>query len=113
MYNYSYVKSLDACGRHFMNHAKSNKKVHMIAGIVALALLLYASITLISIKAKAQQAEEQKVILEQKVEEIQEQNKQLQYQIDHSDSDETIKDIARAKLGLVEPGEIIFYDESN
>lgn len=105
---------MSLCSEAFsVNNAKSNKKVHIIAGIVALALLLYASVTLISIKARTQHAQEQKMVLEQKVEEVKEQNKALRYQIEHSDSDDTIKDIARAKLGLVDPGEIIFYDESN
>ena len=37
-------------------------------------------------------------------------NAELQYGIDHSTDDHTIEDIAREKLGLVKPGEVIFYD---
>lgn len=95
-----------------MNKSRKNRKMHIIAGIVAIALILYASVTLISIKAHTQCAQEQKAALEQKIEEVSEENKHLQYQLEHSEDDDTIKDIAREKLGLVEPGEIIFYDEA-
>lgn len=95
-----------------MNKSRKNRKMHIIAGIVAVALILYASVTLISIKTRTQHAQEQKAALEQKIEEITEENKHLQYQLEHSEDDDTIKDIAREKLGLVEPGEIIFYDEA-
>lgn len=96
-----------------MGRSRNNRKIHIIAGIVAIALILYATVMLISVKTRTQRAEEQKAALEQKVEEIQEENRQLEYQLKHSEDDETIKEIAREKLGLVEPGEIIFYDDSN
>jgi cell division protein FtsB len=37
----------------------------------------------------------------------------LSYDIAHSGDDATIEDIARDKLGLVKPGEKIFYDIGN
>ena len=37
----------------------------------------------------------------------------LQYQIDHSEDDDMIESVAREKLGLVKPGEKIFYDTSD
>lgn len=103
---------MDSVEAFFMNKSRKNRKMHIIAGIVAVALILYASVTLISIKTRTQHAQEQKAALEQKIEEITEENKHLQYQLEHSEDDDTIKDIAREKLGLVEPGEIIFYDEA-
>lgn len=38
---------------------------------------------------------------------------ELQYQIDHSDDDDMRESVAREKLGLVKPGEKIFYDTSD
>ena len=38
---------------------------------------------------------------------------ELQYQIDHSEDDDMIESVAREKLGLVKPGEKIFYDTSD
>ena len=49
------------------------------------------------------------VILDQGSEE----NAALEYQIAHSEDDETKEEIARDKLGLVKAGEKIFYDTSN
>ena len=40
-------------------------------------------------------------------------NAELQYQIDHSEDDDMIESVAREKLGLVKPGEKIFYDTSD
>ena len=40
-------------------------------------------------------------------------NAELQYDIDHAGDVDTIEEIARTKLGLVRPGEKIFYDVSN
>lgn len=40
-------------------------------------------------------------------------NAELEYDIAHAGDPETIAEIARTKLGLVKPGEKIFYDVSN
>jgi len=85
----------------------------MIAGLVVLALIIYGIVSLIMIRSNTAAALEEKNSLEAQVEEITQDNAKLEYQIEHADDDDTIKDIAREKLGLVMPGEIIFYDESN
>mgnify|MGYP006898707070 CR=1 FL=1 len=73
MYTYTYV-NFEFCGGLFMNKSRKNRKMHIIAGIVAIALILYASVTLISIKAHTQRAQEQKAALEQKIDEVTEEN---------------------------------------
>jgi cell division protein FtsB len=52
-------------------------------------------------------------VLQQQVTEMTQKNAELQYQIDHGTDEETIEEIARNKLGLVLPGEKVFYDISN
>jgi cell division protein FtsB len=42
-----------------------------------------------------------------------EENGALKYSIEHSADPATLQDVARAKLGMIMPGEIIFYDVSN
>ena len=37
-------------------------------------------------------------------------NAALEYEIDHCQDPETLEKVAREKLGLVLPGEIVFYD---
>ena len=44
------------------------------------------------------------------VEDAQQENARLEYEIEHSEDPETMEQIAREKLGLVKPGEKIFYD---
>ena len=48
--------------------------------------------------------------LQGRIEQLQEENYDLQYALDHQNDPETIGDIARDKLGLVMPDERIDYD---
>ena len=65
------------------------------------------------IHAETKSLEAQISQLEQQAQELTEENAALEYQIAHSEDDETKEEIARDKLGLVKPGEKIFYDTSN
>lgn len=86
------------------------KKTSVVTKIVIVALIVYAVVSLISVRGKTAEAQQQKTELQQKVTQMAEANAELQYGIDHSTDDQTIEDIAREKLGLVKPGEVIFYD---
>jgi len=89
------------------------RKASIITKLVVLVVIGYAVVTLASLSAKIEAAEETKEELARQVAEKRDQNAALEYSILHSDDLETIKDVAREKLGLVMPGEIIFYDVSN
>jgi len=89
------------------------RKASIITKLVVLAVIGYSVVTLASLSAKIEAAEEAKEVLAKEAAEKREQNAALEYSILHSDDLETIKDVAREKLGLVMPGEIIFYDVSN
>ena len=89
------------------------KRASLITKIVFLAIILYAGISLISLKVQVSEAREKRDELQEKVDGVLQTNTELQYAIDHSTDPETIEDIARNKLGLVKPGEKIFYDVSN
>ena len=89
------------------------KKASAITKIVILALIIYAVVSLVTVRSKTAAALQEKTQLQQKVTQMAEANAELQYGIDHSTDDQTIEDIAREKLGLVKPGEIIFYDTGN
>ena len=86
------------------------KKASAITKIVIVALIVYAIVSLISVKSKTAEAIREKAQLQQQVNQVAEANAELKYGIDHSTDDQTIEDIAREKLGLVKPGEVIFYD---
>ena len=67
---------------------------------------------LLSTQAQLSAAQSVRDDLARQVEEQREANAALQDSIDHSDDPEYLADIARSRLGLVEPGEIEFVDSS-
>lgn len=85
----------------------------MFTKLVIAALAIYAVISLVSVRARVDEAEQQRQALQAQVTEMTQENAELQYQIDHGTDDQTIEEIARDKLGLVLPGEKIFYDISD
>lgn len=89
------------------------KRTGIVTKIVILAIIVYAGITLVSLKVQVSDARETRDKLQEEVDGVLQTNTELQYAIDHSTDPETIEDIARNKLGLVKPGEKIFYDVNN
>lgn len=88
------------------------KRASLITKIVIIAIMLYAGVTLVSLKVQVANARAQRDELQNQVSSTTQTNTELKYAIDHSTDPETIEDIARNKLGLVKPGEKIFYDVS-
>lgn len=81
--------------------------------IVILAMIVYAAISIVTTKGKIEQARQALDAVQEKVDVVRQENAELGYSIDHAGDDETIESIARVKLGLVMPGERIFYDVGN
>lgn len=89
------------------------KRSSLIMKIVILALIVYACIALVSTKGRIAGAEKNLADLQGKVDNALQENAELEYSIEHAGDPDTIASIARTKLGLVKPGEKIFYDVSN
>ena len=89
------------------------KRAGIVTKVILLAIVLYAAVRLAMIHAETRTLEAQITQLEQQAQQLTEENAALEYQIAHSDDDETKEEIARDKLGLVKPGEKIFYDTTN
>ncbi len=89
------------------------RKTGIFTKIVIIALAAYAIVSLLSLKSRLAQAEAYQAKLEEEVSRAELENAGLSYEIEHSADDSTIEDIARDKLGLVKPGEKIFYDVGN
>jgi Septum formation initiator len=85
----------------------------IITKIVIVALILYASISLFNLKSRIDDARADLSSLQFEVEQTERKNAELQYEIEHSEDDVTIENVARTKLGLVSPGEKVFYVISN
>ncbi len=81
--------------------------------ILVLILLVAAITTLLSLQSQMRQAEADRDLLSAQVQQQQEENAALADAIDHSDDPEYLADIARIKLGLLEPDEIEFVDTSH
>ena len=89
------------------------KRSSIIMKIVILAMIVYAGISLVNARNRIDAAERDRAALEMKVAAIRQENAELEYDIAHAGDPETIASFARAKLGLVMPGEKIFYDVNN
>ena len=79
--------------------------------ILVLVLLVAAVTTMLSLQLR--QAQEDRDLLSAQVQQQQEENAALADAIAHSDDPEYLADIARIKLGLLEPDEIEFVDTSH
>ena len=89
------------------------KRASIFTRIVILALIVYATVMLVNTRQQAIQADADRAALQAQVDAMLRENAELQYDIEHADDPEIIAGIARSKLGLVKPGEKIFYDISN
>ena len=89
------------------------KPAGIITKIVIVALILYASISLLNLKGRVADARADLSSLQAEVDQTERKNAELQYEIEHSEDKDTIENVARNKLGLVSPGEKVFYVISN
>jgi len=89
------------------------KRSSLFMKIVILALIVYAAISLVGAKNKIATAEEDQALLRAKVDTMLRENAELEYDVAHAGDPETIESVARTKLGLVMPGEKIFFDVGN
>ena len=86
------------------------KKAGIITKLLLAVVIVYAVYSIVTVRADISAAREELTALTEEVEDAQRENARLEYEIEHSDDPETIEQIAREKLGLVRPGEKIFYD---
>ena len=89
------------------------KKASIFTTLVIAVLMVYALISLFVVHRQTRQLQDRAATLQQQVSEMTQANAELQYPIDHSEDDDMIESVAREKLGLVKPGEKIFYDTSD
>ena len=88
------------------------KRAGMATKLLVLVLLAGLAVALLSTQAKLNAAKNERDELARQVEAQREANAELADDIAHSDDLEYLADIARSKLGLLEPDEIEFVDSS-
>ena len=79
--------------------------------IASVAVILFLIGSIIRLNAKANDIVEQRDELEKQVNDYAEEVEELEDQLARPYDDEYIKNVAREKLGLRMPDEIIFYNE--
>ena len=79
--------------------------------VAAAAVLLFLAGWIVRLNAKANDLVEQREELAREVDEYAEKVEELEDQLARPYDDEYIKNVAREKLGLRMPDEIIFYNE--
>jgi len=89
------------------------KKAGFTTKILITVLVVYASISLVTVQSQVEESRKVRDELKAQVAEAAQENAELRYQIEHAGDPDTIEAIARNKLGLVKPGEKIFYDVGN
>ncbi|WP_241426588.1 FtsB family cell division protein [Dysosmobacter acutus] len=97
--------------------ARGKKQKKAGAGIltklVILALLLAVGFQLYRLQGQITEAETNRAQLAAQVAAKQQENAALAKDIENGDDPETLEEIARNELGMVNPGEKVFYDVSN
>ena len=89
------------------------KRSGVISKLVVLILLVFTAVTLLNIRSRLQAAEIQLSQYQEAVDQQRETNAALADDIANSGDSDTVLAVAKDKMGLVEEGEVIFYDTTN
>lgn len=85
-------------------------KSPLLVKVVILILAVYATVTLVSLRAQIAEKNEQAAQLQDSIIAVEQENERLQSAIDSIDTDAGIQDAARNKLGMASEDEIVFYN---
>ncbi|MEA4965979.1 MAG: septum formation initiator family protein [Oscillospiraceae bacterium] len=86
------------------------KRSSLMTKIIVIIPVIAATVTLVTLQTQLAEKEKSAATLTTQVEVAKQENLRLQDAIEKAGTDEGVKTIARDKLGMVEDGEIIFYD---
>lgn len=89
---------------------KRSSGIVIITALIVLTVMGYAALSLTRMNARIAAAENTRDALAAEAQALAVSNASLEYEIEHSDDLDMIEKVAREKLGLVLPGEIVYYD---
>jgi len=89
------------------------RKLSLISLAAVIVVVVYSGVTLLSLKSQTEEAAAHRDELQAQVDRLTQENSELQYSIENSTDPEIMEDVARNEIGLVRPGEKIFYDVSD
>lgn len=84
------------------------KKASLLTKLVILVLLIGTATGLLTMRSQLQAAQADLAVAQKQVEEQKQVNADLADAVENSDDPDRQADLAREKLGLVEPGEYVF-----
>ena len=82
-------------------------KSSLLVKLVILILVVYATVTLVSLRKQITEKNEQEAILNSSIAATQQENNRIQDSIDALGTDAGVEAVA---LGMVDEGDIVFYD---
>lgn len=89
------------------------KRAGMVTKLLLLILLVASVTTFLNLRSQAKTLAQQQAALEEANRRQRQENEALSAAIAEKDDPERIAEVARKRLGLVEPGEIVFYDSGH
>lgn len=89
------------------------KRSSLLTKILILILVVYATVTLVSLQSQVTVKDQEAQILQSEIDAKKQENLRLEQAIDDLDTQEGIEAVARQKLGMVSRGEIVFSDVGN
>ena len=92
---------------------KKTKRAGVLTKVVILAILIVVSIALLNLRSRLSAAEQTRSELQAQVDAQTQTNAALQEEIDNSDDPDTVLEVSKERLGLVNKDEVIFNDTTN
>ena len=86
------------------------KKTSFWTKLLLVIVAVYAVVTLVNLQDRVTEANAQVAALEEQVLYAEQENALVEQELSELGSEKSIKKIARTRLGMVEAGEIVFYD---
>ena len=89
------------------------KRSKLSTKIIIFAFIVYGCVSLLTLRGRIESGQQELDEIRRLVADMEVSNAELEYEIEHYNNPDVIASIARSRLGLVLPGEIVFYDNGN
>ena len=89
------------------------KRADFITKLVLVLILLFAVASTVTIRSKTEELKTEIEALHNRASELEIENAELEYYVEHQDDDDVIGNIARKYWGFVRPDEKVYYDSND
>lgn len=90
--------------------SKKRKKRFRIRYFFVILLVVYIIYILIAQQVAINQARNKEIYIKEQIEKLNTENDQIKIELEKTQDEKYIEKLARARLGLIKPGEIMFID---